>query len=256
MLHRSFRSVGLLAVLISIGLIPSANAAVMTTGCAGATSCTLLELMTGGSIQAGDLVFSDFSPWLVSDYGAVNETNVIVTGLDDGSLDPGPGLLFTLNGEFDVNSIMNPAGLDLTMTFLVGPPDPPLNPPSNLIKDSSISLVATATGGGSLSGVEQELYDMQGGDLVHTHVVDVGGNGLNITFSSTEFTATDSLFNSLKLRVWPGSNGTANLTSFEIHFSQQEPDTPPATVPEPGSLSLMAAGLIAALAMIRKRHQA
>ena len=228
----------------------SAQAVVITNGCVGGTSCTLFELMQGGSIQAGDLLFSQFSPWNDLAQGAfVDESLIIVTGLDDGSLDPGPGLRFELNGEFDVTSLSVPSNLDLVMTFLVGPPTPPLNPPSNLIKDSSISLVAEAVGGGSLSGVEQELFEMQGGSLVHTHVVDVGGDGLSILFSSTEFPARESLFNSLTLRVWPGGNGVANLTSFDIHFSQQP-------IPEPGAVSLMGAGLLAALALIRKRKVA
>ena len=253
MFYRTFRLAALAAV-VSTGLFLPArsNAGVITSGCVGATSCTFLELLTGGSIQAGDLVFSGFSNF--ANQGITTKlpdlTQIIVTGVDDGGLDPGPGLVFSLNGQFSVTAGQ---GMDLLTTFLVGP----ASSGSNQIKDSSITLQSVmAQGTNSASGVEQVLFEYNGGPEIYTHVVDVRpSESVNILMSSTTFPARDSVYNTLTLRVFPGSDtaGLASLDLFEIRFSQQEGGILPPTIPEPGSLSLMGAGLLFAAALARRR---
>ncbi len=252
--RRIFRHVGPIAVLSAILIFPlQIEAGVITSGCGGGASCTFLQLLQGGTIQAGDLLFSGFTPFQQN--GTTNKNPnvalITVTGLDDGGLDPGPGLFFNLNGQF---SVTTGQFIDLFTTFLVGP----ALIDSNQIKDSSITLTTvSAVGAGTASGVEQTLYESSGGAGIYTHVVDVRpSENVNILMSSTTFPARDSVFNNMILRVYPGSEstGSASITGFAVRFSQQTGGIqPPSPAPEPGSLTLMMAGLLAAAAFMRKR---
>ncbi len=70
-----------------------ASAAVTLSGCTGGDfgdDCSLAELHAGGSIQINDLLFDN---WSVSvNAGSLNL--ISVTAIDDGSVEPGPGLFF------------------------------------------------------------------------------------------------------------------------------------------------------------------
>ncbi|MEZ5365926.1 MAG: hypothetical protein R2748_27240 [Bryobacterales bacterium] len=116
--------------------MPSAPAAVITNGCANVNvSCTFVELLGGATIQTNDLVFGDFSPIHVLGFGYAripDLRNIVVYGLDDGGLDPGPGLLFDLGGQWN----LGPRGLiDYETSFTV-------TSFGNVIKDSSLDLGA------------------------------------------------------------------------------------------------------------------
>ena len=65
-------------------------------------SCTLTELAAGGEIKVNDKLFRD---WVATpDASTTVSTPVItITGLDDGGLDPGPGLRYDFNPVLDVN---------------------------------------------------------------------------------------------------------------------------------------------------------
>ena len=255
--------------LIAVALLPRAHSAILSsTNCSnpnGPGSCTLAELMnttplTPTSIQAGDLIFSDFTPWSNPQQGfLVNATQIVVTGVDPMNLDPGPGLHFDLGGQF--GSVSSPAGknIDVITSFTVGP----AGPASNLIKDSSLILVFGASTGGSLAGVEQVLLDtsncipMVAGEPC-THSLDYTSGTASVTVSSEfDFDPVTSTRSQLTIRVF-SSGGSGDLEEFQIHFSQISPPVGPPPpigplIPEPGTLSLMAWGLFAAGIVQRRR---
>ncbi|MCB9386117.1 MAG: PEP-CTERM sorting domain-containing protein [Bryobacterales bacterium] len=231
------------------------SASIVLTGCANSGYCTYSELLQGGTIQTNDLIFTDFTRFVTLPGAQTNRspnTNLIqVSGLDDGGLDPGPGLLFTLNGQFDVTTGFY---MDLISSFIVW--STPTSPYS--IKDSTITLnVVSANGTESAAGVEQILYESNGMDILFTHTVDVRPPDVEVLTSHTEFDPRDMIFNTINLRVYPGTDtfGNASLQQFEVRFSQSLDPQIGDPVPEPGSITLFGAGLLAALTIMRKRKQ-
>ena len=240
----------LAAAILLAGAQP-ANATVITTGCANVNvGCSLLELLTGGTIQTNELVFSAFTPINVLGFGYAqypNIANVYVYGLDDGGLDPGPGLLFDLNGQWDVTG----QGLiDFETTFNVATV-------GNQIKDSSVILdpSTSASGAGSESGVEDYLFEFAGGPAIYRLVADLRpSEGFNVMSVQTQFAPRDAVHGVLSFRVNGGGTGSAFLDQFILRFSQTDGDTqPPSPVPEPGTLTLM--GSLIALAITRGRRR-
>ncbi|MCP4209841.1 MAG: hypothetical protein GY764_00030 [Halieaceae bacterium] len=67
---------------------------------------TLDELLSGETIQAGNMLFSDFvvDHWMDLAYFTedADYTQIDVTPLNDGGMDPGPGLLFEFNNVLSV----------------------------------------------------------------------------------------------------------------------------------------------------------
>jgi hypothetical protein len=85
----------------------------------GAQAIPLSELLRpGGSITAGDKLFDNWSVIFQDSSTAgrvVNTTNIDVSALNDGGLNPGPGLKFDiLNSEFSVTGDGLYAYLDFT----------------------------------------------------------------------------------------------------------------------------------------------
>ena len=106
----SFLKVHLLTIVaVSITLSSfarCAEAAVVTSGCASTSQCTLQELVDGGSITVGRLVFSDFA-FIDGERdpgGPPQATQMIVTGLEDGGANPGQGLSYDFDNELSMAS--------------------------------------------------------------------------------------------------------------------------------------------------------
>jgi len=219
-----------------------------------AQAIPLTDLFNGGSITAGDKVFDQWTSIFqgTSDGHIVNTNNIDVTALNDGGMNPGPGLSFSiLNNEFSVTGDGIYAYTDFTFGFHV-------STLGNLkIKDNSLNLV-----GGVLSGMTSDLgfYILEdvgtsagasnlGTKNVEFSWLDDPNNPGNPLFTSNfsdsaSFTPQDEIFVTKNILVWATDPGeTANLTGFSQRFSQ---------VPEPGTLLLFVPAL-AALVGVRRR---
>jgi hypothetical protein len=217
-----------------------------------AQAIPLSTLLHGGSITAGDKLFSDWSfTYAASDLGhshrIFNPASIDVSALNDGGDNPGPGLQFDVSsGELSVTGNGVYAYVDLQLGFRVTVLDP-----TRQIKDNSLSL------GGLFMPYQHDGDNDTGAYILETvgtaaftdnlGVKEVEGSVLDeiTTFAltdSAEFLPQSEIWVSKNILVWSvDTTDTASLTQFTQRFSQ--------TVPEPGTLALLCiAGLAGCLA--------
>lgn len=220
-----------------------------------AQAVPLSTLLAGGSITAGDKLFSDweFLYYDAFDGRTFNSANIEVTALTDGGLDPGPGLQFdVLNDEFSVtgNGFYN--YLDFTFRFQVSVLDPNLR-----IKDNSLGLNTYSLVPGSDSVNDLGIYIQEtvgtapGLDDLATKAVTVDildGEPTSDPFDSATFALQSEIWVTKNILVWASdTDETANLQGFSQRFSQT-------TVPEPGTVGLLGLGLAGLICFGRKRR--
>jgi hypothetical protein len=230
-------------------------------GSAQAATATLAELFKpGGSIQAGDKLFDN---WTQNFYDTsfagktFNPANILVTSLDDGGLNPGPGLSFSvLNGELSVTGANVYTYIDLQIGFRAS-----VLLPGLAIKDVSLGL---GIGDGVLEWrtappvndlgmyVHEDVGTTAGGDDLGTNEVEfsVLDNALTSNLTDTaSFAPQSELWVTKNILVWSqNATDTATLSGFEQRFSQ----TP---IPEPASFALVGVALAAAAAARRLRRR-
>ena len=229
----------------------------------GAQAIPLSDLLAGQSITAGDKVFDQWR--LISETNSdflappIDASGIDVQPLNDGGMDPGPGLLFTIsNGAFDVTGDGIYAFIDYMIGFRV-------TAPAGIgIKDNSLQITngfVTNSGDNGMyiqefAGTAPNLVDDPGNtslpDLSVTSTefswLDPGPAFSDLTDSAT-FAPTNSIYVSKDILVWASDvNETASLTGFEQRFSQ----TP---IPEPSTVLLLGAG-IAGLGLSRRKRRA
>jgi len=216
-----------------------------------AQAIPLTDLFAGQSITAGDKLFNQWTLLFQdkSDGTTVKTDNIDVTALNDGGMNPGPGLSFNiLNGEFNVSGDGILAYLDFMFGFHVSVLDPTLK-----IKDNSLTM------GNAFISYTPDQNNDNGSYIKEKIGTAAGQNDLgakNVEFSllndaltskltdSAAFAPQNEIWVTKNILVWATDVGdSAGFNSFTQRFSQ---------VPEPGTLLLFVPAM-AALVGIRRR---
>ena len=215
----------------------------MALAASAAQAIPLSNLLNGGSITAGDKLFDNWSfiSQASSTGNLVNTANIDVNPLNDGGLNPGPGLQFdVLNGELTVTGNGDYAFIAYQFGFKVSVLDPNLQ-----IKDVSLALAggtSLTNAGNNGSTVLEDVGTAAGLSNLGTMDVEFSYNDPDSfikTSDSALFAPQDSIWVTKDILVWAfGAGETANLTGFTQRFSQQA-----RAVPEPGSLALLSLAL-------------
>ena len=196
----------------------------------------LSALFQGASITAGDKLFDRWSLGLydTSDsLRSLNAANIEVTALNDGGLNPGPGLSFTvINNELGIFGDGTFAYIDLKFGFHAS-----VLVPGLAIKDNSLVLTS---GQISLSGdngfyIRETIGTVAGASDLGTKKVEfsfLDPNLISDLSDSAVFAPNREIWVTKNILVWATNDiEFANLTGFEQRFSQ-------VAIPEPATLAL------------------
>lgn len=219
-----------------------------------AQAVPLSELFNGGSITAGDKLFDS---WELLFHGASDGReliagNIEVTALDDGGLNPGPGLSFRIsNDELTVQGDGTYAFVDLMFGFRVSVLD-------SLLRVNGASLELTdgfyswETGEDIFNDVGFYIRETIG---TSPWTENLGVNEIEFSFLDgesiaalddlTAFLPQSEIWVTKNILVWAGATtDSAGLFDFDQRFSQTQ-----TVIPEPSTVALMllgGAGLVVA----------
>lgn len=215
----------------ALGIVPTnLNAAVITDGCAQVgQSCTLEELVTGGSITIDDKLFDE---WFVLDFSTlpIDISGIDVSPLDDDPLNP--GVQFNGNGQF---STVGFDLVDVLLGFTVSTLDGVAR-----IKDNSLEINDYSFGVGNVGAfinIFEDVFDSSGNLIGEKFVVadNLPPPVLDL-FDAADFAPVPQI--SVEKTILLGGDDpadTVNLGAFTQRFSQ---------VLEPESWALIALGLL------------
>lgn len=240
------------------GALSACALALCLNGSVQANAVSLTDLFGGASLVAGDKLFDNFTFVSQATNDPTRQTpvdtdNILVTALNDGGDNPGPGLAFSiLNNEFTVAGTGTYTYLGYSFGFRVS-----VIPTGKAISGVSLELTDGSLGyfldGSNDNGFliretvsATALLDDDLGQLSTEFSVldDVLTTNLGAT---TTFAANPSVWVTKSLLVWATDVGdSARLTGFSQRFEQS-------AVPEPASLGLVALALLAAGAAGRRQ---
>lgn len=213
-----------------LGSITVANAAVTTFGCRGGTSCTMTQLFSGGTITVDDKVFDNFVLETTAPFSIIPDwTNVIVTGLDDGGLSPGPGLAIDGGGEFVATGLDEVA---FEYSFDVNVTDPLLRIVDNSIEVASGAFDVMTEGSWEVG----EQVSAGGSDLGSKLIFADGFFGIQDLSDTLAFAPQTSLDVVTSVFVGDFAGETISLDGYTQRFSQ-------VVVPVPAAVWLLVSGL-------------
>ena len=190
-------------------------------------------LLAGGSITAGDKLFDRWSLGFydASDGRSLNAANIDVTALNDGGLNPGPGLRFTvINNELGIIGDGIYAYIDLKFGFRAS-----VLVPGLAIKDNSLVLTSGQISSSGDNGIyiRETIGTVAGASDLGTKKVELSFLDPNLISDLSDlavFAPNREIWVTKNILVWAtGTNEFANLTGFEQRFSQ---------IPEPATLAL------------------
>lgn len=209
-----------------IALWPGASqATVITTGCAVAGSCTLAELLAGGTMQISngyaDLLFNNFlEEQLLTTTTAPDYNLMTVVGLDVGDV----GFRITTNGQL---AVTNTDFTSLKLAFKV------IDLGGSHLKDNDLLIDGAATGTGHVK-VDENVFDSNGVYLGSKHTEIDPLWGIDVRSDHLDFPKVPDLIVEKDILLEGRAPGdVAQLLSIEQRFS----------VPEPATGFLLGAGL-------------
>ncbi len=230
--------------LILVGLSTlslSVNSAVMTTGCAGATSCTLSELYSGGTISINDIVFDSFFLDFSDPDGLVDASAVTVSGKDE-VVDAGDATKSTLGLSF----IFDPAVTreeDEELEYIFGYD----------VTSAVATMIAAELTLVDHMRVDDAFVEINS-EFDTTELLTVTDNIFDIELSASEALGgllTQSIITDIQMGGFPPINNPslASLTQFDLDLTVMRQSS---SVPEPSTVLLFCLGFLG-LAMSRRR---
>jgi hypothetical protein len=253
-----------LGVLASVGIASSsAQAAVVTSGCAAVNNfCTLSELFGGATIQVGDKLFTNWDEIAnQKNEGIVNTNNIQIKGIFQDT--NAPGLQFmSVPDNSGINELSLGQGftgignngfgnLNLVFDFLVTSLGEP-------IVDNELSLDDFAVSGGfagdrAFIEIFEDVGTTKGGDDLAQKSVEYEARSLvgvvrNKQFDSATFPSQQSIWVRKNINMFSTVEASASLTKFSQRFSQPVPEPTPI-------LSFLALGTLGAGSVLLGRKK-
>lgn len=251
-----------LVCLSFLSLSHLVNAAIMTTGCAAATSCSMSELVGGGSISVDDV---SFNSWAESenflaifdelndfDDGLLDLSQIFVSGIDTvatGNLNEFTlGLMISSRTEFSLTAEafsqlqeIPEAELELTAEFNVNATG------STEITGVSLEMGTTDLGPDTQDTfVEVNLDEVGSAFGLQVFEENIFGAFDDILFDDVAFPPLTSIDMENNIQVGTFDAGTVGLFNYSFLFTtitQSQPPPPPA-VPAPAAVYLLLLGLV------------
>lgn len=229
------------AALVAALASAPVGAAVSTSGCVGATSCTLAELFGGASITVNSKIFSGFELESIDADGVSPDfTQIVVEGRDDGGLSPGNGIRFNGNGEIRVTGADR---LDMAIGFVVEEVGAGVD-----LTGNSLDVLSDTVGGTGFYTLGEFVADGAGVGIGQKEVENDPSFAPAIASDAIGFPVAKTMLIVEKdlLLVGSAPADVAEIDVFEQRFSQ---------LPEPGSAASLLPGAAALLLLDRRRRR-